>query len=113
MRAGRSSSAAMTRSRSPRSSAGERSTMRYWMGLLSGTRRLGDEALDHAQRLALAPVALAEGRVAQLSRGVDEEGHRQPARLPLGRGLLVGVEQHRKRDPLALEELVDARRRFA
>ena len=42
------------------------------MGLLSGTRRLGEQRLHQPQPLALAPVAFAEGRITQPATGVDE-----------------------------------------
>src|SRR3954465_3490209 len=104
MRAGVARSAAITSERSSIGARLERSTMRYWTVLLSGTAGLGKQGLDRAERVPRAPVALAEGGVAHAPLGVDEEGHRQPARVPGRRGLLVRVQQHRQRDAITLQE---------
>src|SRR6478735_6498440 len=102
MRAGVALRAAMTSARSSTGARLERSTMRYWTGLLSGTAGLGEQRLDRAERLSRAPVALPEGGIAHAPLGIDEEGHGQAAGMPRYGRLLVGVQQHRQRDAIAL-----------
>src|SRR6185503_6669016 len=107
MVAGVAMSAATTRSRSSPRSGAVRSTMRYCTGLESGMGRLGEELLHQPARLALVPGTLAEHVVAHAPVGIDEEGHRQAAHLPLLRHFILRVEEHRQLDARAREELVD------
>src|ERR1700686_4895396 len=113
MLAGRPIRSAITCARSSPRSGDERSTMRYCIGLLSGTRRLRYQAFDDAKGLALAPVAFPERRVAHRALGIDQERHRQPSGLPGRGGLLVGVEEHGQGELVLAHELADLRRALA
>src|SRR5436190_14048940 len=113
MRAGEAKRSSITRSRSPAPSPDERSTMRYCMGFVSGTRRLSEKLLHQLQRFTLAPVALAEDPVAHAALGIHHERHRQPSDFPALRGFLLRIEQHRQRHLFALEVFRDLLRKFA
>src|SRR5258705_13691659 len=106
MRAAGAVSAAITAARSSTSRATRRSTMRYGRPLSLGTRGLPHQAFHQLERLAFAPVLLAEGPVAGRSRCVHEEGHREPAHLPCLRRVLPRIEEHRERHFDLLEETV-------
>src|SRR5271154_3737662 len=97
MCAGVASSPSITRSRSSPSSGGERSTIRYWIGFVSGTPRLRHERLDHLERLAIPPIAFADDRVAHAPPRIDHEGHRKAIHTPRARrDRVLGVEPHGK-----------------
>src|SRR6202162_2078892 len=113
MRAGVSSSPATTRSRSSPRPPLERSTMRYCIGLVSGTRDLRKEFLDHLQRFTLAPVALAEYPVTHPPLRVDHERHGKPTHLPQLRRFLLRIEEHRQRELLLCDEGRDFFRKLA
>src|SRR4051794_26118684 len=113
MRAGLSSNSRTTASRSPARFAGERSMIRYCIGLPSGTRRLAEEVLDQFYGVLVRPITLAVNRVANAALRVDHEGHRQAAHLPILRRILLRIEEDRQREALALDEGRDLVAEFA
>src|SRR5205085_11786993 len=108
MVAGEDSRPAITRRSSPSWSPEKRSTMRYCMGLASGTWSLGEQLVHDRHGFRRVPLALAEGLVSHAPLRVDDERHRQAAHLPAPGRILVAIEDHRKLDELAIEERLDA-----
>src|SRR4051812_16130255 len=103
----------MTSARSSRDSLPRRSKMRKGACLSSGIAALGHEGFDEPERLAFAPVALAEHPVAHLAAAIDDERDGQAARMPCARRVLLRIEQHGQLDVLALHEGLDALRKLA
>src|SRR6266850_4888443 len=107
MRAGLASNPAITAWYSPASSPDERSTIRYWTVLVSGTRSLGEELLDRLHGVRPAPVALAEHPMAHAPFRIHDERHRQASDFPIPRRILLRIEQHRQCDPFPGDERRD------
>src|SRR5438046_7400123 len=102
MLAGEASSAATTSSRSSRFAEPTRSTMRN--AARSASTGFTRQPIDQGERVALAPVALAEGPPTDLAFPIDEERHRQPFHFPRLGDALLGIDEHRQRDMELLHE---------
>src|SRR5438067_328245 len=99
MLAAGASNAAITRSRSPSWSPEKRSTIRYCIGLASGTGRLLHQLFHDLHGVFPGPVHLTERTIARVARGIDHERHDRGRRC-------VASQAHGERQPISFEVMV-------